>query len=201
VGVTLERPTEWAQREREGTRRRIWAVVLVALFCTSGSSGVASDPPPVSAGAPLTRGQIVAALGERNPKLSQVTSDRIAASIERCEEDQGLSRGLVLAVLLHESDARPEARSPKGAIGLMQVMPHMFAVLRLPGGVGHIESNVEAGCLLLADNIRRLGEDRGILAYFWGSAHGNDAYLRNVRAEIELLRRVEPADDDSRGRG
>jgi hypothetical protein len=68
----------------------------------------------------------------------------------------------VLAVLMQESSARPGAHSPKGAIGLMQVMPHMYEVLALPGSAAHVEANIEAGCTLLADNIRRLGEERGI---------------------------------------
>ncbi len=66
--------------------------------------------------------------------------------------------------------------------GLMQVMPHMFKALDLPGNAGHLEANIEAGCLLLADNIRRLGEEDGVSAYFWGSSIRGDGYLRKVIA-------------------
>jgi hypothetical protein len=69
----------------------------------------------------------------------------------------------------------------------MQVMPHMFRALRLPGNVAHIEANIEAGCLLLADNIRRLGEDDGISAYYWGRRIRGDGYLRRVRTVLERL--------------
>jgi hypothetical protein len=128
----------------------------------------------------LERG-VVAALAAKAPRLDHALSTRIAASIARCEREQALAPDLVLAVLMQESSGRPGARSPKGAIGLMQVMPHMYEVLALPGGVAHVEANIEAGCRLLADNIERLGEERGISTYFWGTHDGNDLYLRGVQ--------------------
>ena len=77
----------------------------------------------------------------------------------------------------------------------MQVMPHMQATLDIAGNSTTIESNVEAGCKILADNIARLGEDRGISAYFWGSKRDNDWYLRRVRsAQREAQRYLEAAE-------
>jgi hypothetical protein len=131
--------------------------------------------------------RIERALRATNRRLDASTSERIAHAILRCEREQKLDPDLVLAVLLVESSGRPEARSSKGAIGLMQVMPHMFEELRLPGNVAHIEANVEAGCLLLADNMRRLGEERGISAYFWGGTIQGDGYLRRVRSVLDTL--------------
>ena len=101
----------------------------------------------------------------------------------------GLEPELVTAVLIVESGARPWARSRKGAVGLMQVMPHMALPMGLPGNLTTIESNIEAGCLILADNIRRLGEENGISAYFWGSDIRGVAYLDRVRAARATLRR------------
>jgi hypothetical protein len=57
----------------------------------------------------------------------------------------------------------------------------MYEVLALPGSAAHVEANIEAGCRLLADNIRRLGEERGISTYFWGNHDGNDLYLQGVQ--------------------
>ena len=95
---------------------------------------------------------------------------------------------LVTAVLIVESDARPWAESGKGAIGLMQVMPHMAEALPLSGNLATIESNVEAGCFILADNIRRLGEARGISSYFWGRRIRGIAYLQKVQRARERVR-------------
>ncbi|MBW2281216.1 MAG: transglycosylase SLT domain-containing protein [Deltaproteobacteria bacterium] len=133
------------------------------------------------------RGRIVTRVLEQNPRLGTQTAGRIAQALQRCHSDHGVSPHITLAVMIVESDVRPSARSPKGAIGLMQVMPHMFDGLGLPGNIAHIETNIEAGCMLLADNIRRLGEDRGISAYFWGSWIRGTEYLSKVNAVRETL--------------
>ena len=94
---------------------------------------------------------------------------------------QALDAELVTAIVLVESSARPWARSPKGAQGLMQVMPHMSRSMGLAGNLNTIETNIEAGCRILADNIRRLGEEDGISAYFWGSEIRGEGYLERVQ--------------------
>ena len=126
--------------------------------------------------------RVAGLLGEWNPHLVTSDRERIARAVQKSARSYELPTDLVMAVIFVESNARPGARSPKGALGLMQVMPHMQATLDLVGNSTTIESNVEAGCQILADNIRRLGEDRGILAYFWGSKRGSDWYLRRVRS-------------------
>ena len=120
-------------------------------------------------------------LGEWNPELSDHQRRRITTSLERCAKEQGLAPELVAAVIRVESGARPWVRSRKGAIGLMQVMPHMVENMNLAGNLTTIEKNIEAGCRILADNIRRLGEDDGISAYFWGSDIRGVAYLARVK--------------------
>ena len=124
---------------------------------------------------------IPARLGEWNPNLSADQRQRITASLGRCTKEHGLAPELVAAVIRVESGARPWVRSRKGAIGLMQVMPHMVEDMDLAGNLTTIENNIEAGCRILADNIRRLGEDDGISAYFWGSDIRGVAYLSRVK--------------------
>jgi len=53
-----------------------------------------------------------------------------------------------------------------------------------------VETNVEAGCVILAHNIRRLGEEDGISAYFWGSEIRSVAYLNRVRSARVFYRRL-----------
>jgi soluble lytic murein transglycosylase-like protein len=139
------------------------------------------------------RGRMVAVLLNTNPNLGPVTATRIANAVLRCGEESALPPELVMAVMLVESSARPSARSDKGAVGLMQVMPYMFEELPLPGSVAHIEANIEAGCLLLADNIGRLGEEDGISAYFWGRRIQGKGYLRRVRTVLRDLALQPPA--------
>ena len=108
------------------------------------------------------------------------SEERVIEAVLRSSRRYGLDPYLVTAVLLVESDARPWAESGKGAIGLMQVMPYMAEKLPLAGNLATIESNVEAGCYILADNIRRLGEKKGISTYFWGRRIRGVAYLEKV---------------------
>ena len=163
------------------SRRAHWAVILAALSLASPATS-----PPGGAerawGPELDRSRITGIVRAMNGRLAEPRAQRIAHAVLRCQQDRGLAPELVLAVMTVESHMRPTARSQKGAVGLMQVMPHMFERLGLPGPIWHLETNVEAGCLLLADNIRRLGEVDGISAYFWGGQIGDEGYLRRVLA-------------------
>jgi soluble lytic murein transglycosylase-like protein len=161
-------------------------VLLLAAPAAERLALVTRDDAALS-GAEAAQLRVETILRRANPRLGSVTSRRIADAVMRCGENQGLDPDLVVGVMLVESSARPHVRSTKGAIGLMQVMPHMFRALQLPGNVAHLEANIEAGCLLLADNIRRLGEDDGISAYYWGRRIGGDGYLRRVRSVLEEL--------------
>ena len=129
-------------------------------------------------------------VSEVNPGLSAVQKRRIGEAVIRNSEKYELDPELVTAVVIVESHARPWVVSRKGAVGLMQVMPHMVGGMRLAGNLTTIESNIEAGCVILADNIRRLGEDDGISAYFWGSDIRGVAYLDRVREARESIRRL-----------
>lgn len=180
-------------------RRRAWLlVVLAAVLAADGTVWTPSDPAaPVGVVArdPAAReedprAQIERVLRRANPTLSGAELGRIGAAVVRYGSKYGLAPDLVTAVLLVESGARPWAVSPKGARGLMQVMPHMMRPMGMVGNLSTIETNIEAGCIILADNIRRLGESDGISAYFWGSAIRGDGYLDRVQAARAQLRRA-----------
>jgi soluble lytic murein transglycosylase-like protein len=148
--------------------------------------------PPVSADAPpsaVDEASIARVLARENPQLAGPELARIARAVLRYSAKYDLDPDLVTAVIMVESSALPSARSPKGAMGLMQVMPAMLEPLRLVGNFTTVESNIEAGCLILADNIRRMGEADGILAYFWGPNIRGVAYLERVRAVQAEVRR------------
>ncbi len=179
-------------------RRRGWLLVgLAALLAADGPVSAPTPPEPAGVAALVARERgedphagIVRVLRRVNPTLSGVELDRIGAAVVRYGSKYGLAPDLVTAVLLVESGARPWAVSPKGARGLMQVMPHMMRPMGMVGNLSTIETNIEAGCIILADNIRRLGEADGISAYFWGSAIRGDGYLDRVQAARAQLRRA-----------
>jgi soluble lytic murein transglycosylase-like protein len=184
-------------------RSRFALLTALALLLASGRSdlpsvdagGVAltdSDAPPAVAEAPAVFGRetIIAVLHEVNPRLNESELRRIATAVLHSSAKYRIDPQLVTAVLWEESDARPWVRSPKGAIGLMQVMPHMSAQMEIAGNLTTIEKNIELGCLILSDNIRRLGVEDGISAYFWGSNIRGVAYLHRVLEKRASVRRL-----------
>lgn len=174
-------------------RVRVFALTAMALMLVSGSpdtaTSVASLDAPEQAGeAGFGAPQIERFLRQANAALSDSDVRRTTAAIVRYSAKYDLDPLLVTQVIWVESGARPWVRSPLGAVGLMQVMPHMAESLGLSGNLTTIESNVEAGCWILADNIRRLGEEDGISAYFWGSDIRSVGYLHRVRKARATVR-------------
>ena len=139
---------------------------------------------------PAITAALVEHLRDRNSSLSAEEQRRVIEAVLRSSRRYGLDPYLVTAVLLVESDARPWAVSGKGAVGLMQVMPYMAEQLPLAGNLTTIESNVEAGCFILADNINRLGEAKGISSYFWGRRIRGVAYLEKVQETRARVRQA-----------
>jgi len=182
-----EEPRVSRVRAQTGAHGRACALLLLAcsIFLVSGSDARHHGPltsvlPSASATSESALARVRRSLARANPVLAARDHARIASAVVRYSERYGLDPDLVTAVVLVESDARPWAHSPKGAVGLMQVMPHMMGPLDLAGNAATIESNIEAGCFILSGNIERLGEARGISAYFWGSRIRNASYLEKV---------------------
>ena len=185
----------------QARRLRLQAVLLAVLalwFVDSGLPALSETGEESAGSSTLVSGEIESGaelealatlLSGVNPELDAGQVDRIASAVLRYSAKYELDPELVTAVLLVESSVRPWARSPKGAVGLMQVMPHMMEPLQLAGNAATIEANIEAGCWILASNIRRLGEEAGISSYFWGSDIRGLAYLEKVRAAREEVRR------------
>jgi soluble lytic murein transglycosylase-like protein len=178
-------------------RRRGWLLVAFAVAlaadgklpaATPGASDAAAVQAAPVAAAPSRTAAIAEVLRRANPTLSGAELDRIGHAVVRYSGKYELDPELVTAVMLVESSARPWAASPKGARGLMQVMPYMIRPMRMVGNLSTIETNIEAGCMILADNIRRLGESDGISAYFWGSEIRDTGYLSRVQAARARLR-------------
>ncbi len=185
LGVSTNIPGGFHLRRAQVVLLTVLAVGLVADVAPRVNAGAAT----VAKSARTDHGaRIAAILQSHNPVLSPPQSDRIGRAIVRSASKYALDPDLVTAVLLVESGGRPWARSRMGAVGLMQVMPYMVTEMELAGNLTTIESNVEAGCAILADNIRRLGEDDGISAYFWGSNIRGVAYLDRVRAARAAVR-------------
>ncbi|MBI5874602.1 MAG: transglycosylase SLT domain-containing protein [Deltaproteobacteria bacterium] len=136
-------------------------------------------------------------LAKVNPKLTIIEIYAICSLVEKYSSLQEIDPYLVMAIIIVESSGRSFAVSPKGAIGLMQVMPHMAEELGLDADLFDIDTNIRLGTFILADNIRRWGYHKGIERYFWGTTPpppllrgtgaADDRYIGKVLKTLEEI--------------
>ncbi len=130
----------------------------------------------------LSLGRMIA---DVNPELNIEEIYEIGEAVEKYSALHGLDPYLVIAIIIVESSGRSFAVSPKGAVGLMQVMPHMAEELGLDADLFEIDTNIRLGTFILADNIRRWGYHEGIERYFWGTGAADNRYISKVLRVME----------------
>lgn len=112
--------------------------------------------------------------------------------IERVAREQGLPADLIKAVALVESGFDPHAESPKGAQGLMQLMPATAAQYGVEDAFDPLQ-NLRAGTIHLRRLLDEFGGDLvlALAAYNAGSGavrrHGG---VPNYRETREYVRKV-----------
>lgn len=142
-------------------------------------------PPPPRPGAP--RGPGAASGPPRRPPASGLLPadpgpprGRHDAAVVRAAARHRLDPDLVRAVIRHESGWNPAARSPKGALGLMQLMPSTARLL----GVDPLdpEDNIEGGTRYLASLLALFDGDldAALVGYVAGPGYARD-WLRGRR--------------------
>jgi soluble lytic murein transglycosylase-like protein len=89
--------------------------------------------------------------------------------IDKVAQEQGVDAKLVRAVIQVESAYRPRARSRKGAMGLMQLMPETARQYAVANPYDPA-SNIEAGIKHLKSLMQRLPLDLALAAYNAGEA-------------------------------
>ncbi len=116
----------------------------------------------------------------------------LARLAEEASRRYGLDPALVLAVVGVESGFRPEAVSPKGAQGLMQLMPRTAAALGVSDPLDP-EQNLDAGVRHLESLLKLYNGDltRALAAYNAGSGaverHGGVPPYRETRAYVKRV--------------
>ncbi|AXF18696.1 lytic transglycosylase [Paraburkholderia caledonica] len=114
-----------------------------------------------------TNGRQSVVIQPRNPlspdpvqQASAAAAARVIAFspiIDRAARAAGLDSALLMAVIEVESGGNPQAVSPKGATGLMQLMPGT-AVRLGASDLFDVDQNVTAGARYLKDLMRQFGD-------------------------------------------
>ena len=137
-----------------GARVRSLIMTAIVLAMMGGSISVVSATSAKSHSAPM------AAI---NP------ADPYAADIAEASRRFGIPESWIRAVMRVESSGRVQAVSPKGAIGLMQIMPDTWAGLRLRYRLGRNphdpHDNILAGAAYLREMHDRFGAAGFLAAY------------------------------------
>ena len=145
-------------RRARGWRQLLCGGIVVALLIGSGvacAEPIAAKPPSIAA-----------------------TTDPVAAFVAEASQRSGIPASWIRAVMQAESGGDVRAVSPKGAMGLMQIMPETWAALRLRYGLGadpfDPHDNIIAGAAYLRELHDRYGSPGFLAAYNAGPARYED---------------------------
>lgn len=126
------------------------------------------------------------ALAQSSAAGQAVSGDPYAAHIAEASQRFGIPAAWIRAVQGVESGGDMRAVSPKGAMGLMQIMPDTWAGLRLRYRLGRDpfdpRDNIMAGAAYLREMHDRYGNVVGMLAAYNAGPARYDDYLATGRA-------------------
>ncbi|QRZ15750.1 lytic transglycosylase domain-containing protein [Paracoccus methylovorus] len=125
-------------------------------------------------------------LAQPVPSVAHESSDPFAAYVAEASLRFGIPANWIRAVRHVESRSNPQAVSPKGAMGLMQVMPETWAALRARHALGDDpfdpRDNILAGAAYLREMHDRYGTVAGMLAAYNAGPGRYDEHLVSGRA-------------------
>jgi hypothetical protein len=165
----------------------LFAVVTsAALVLAIGLAPSRAEPVEPAAGSPLWPGAApVDAITAPPPSPTHPAGDPYAAFVTEASRRFGVPESWIRAVMRTESAGDPHATSPKGAMGLMQVMPQTWAELSARYGFGpdayDPRENILAGTAYLREMHDRYGTVDGMLAAYNAGPGRYDDHLATGR--------------------
>jgi soluble lytic murein transglycosylase-like protein len=103
--------------------------------------------------APATAPRPTSETAGETTSRAQLADQPFAAQVAKAARESALDPALVHALIYVESRYNPAARSPKGALGLMQILPETASRYGVTGAGISIDANLEAGTRYLRDLI------------------------------------------------
>jgi hypothetical protein len=171
-----------------GSRVLLSSIMATLIACgaiVAAASSVSADPPPT---------RRVSTAG---------TVDPWAAHIAEAAKRFAIPERWIRAVMTVESSGDRTARSSKGAIGLMQVMPKTWSELRVRHGLGNDpwqpRDNILAGAAYLREMHDRYGSIAAMLAAYNAGPKRYDGHLASGRAlpaeTVDYVAKIAPMID------
>lgn len=120
--------------------------------------------------------------------------------IEQASKTYGVDAGLLRAVIRAESNFRNESTSPKGAMGLMQIMPATAKDLGIQDAYDPRE-NIMGGARYLKSLLDRYGGDipTALAAYNWGMGNVERSPEKLPRETRVYISRIQQFMDEGKG--
>jgi soluble lytic murein transglycosylase-like protein len=152
----------------------------------------------------LYKGPVVASAEGVRPLVQAIIPQKaslpVAAAIQGAAAHHALSQALIAAVAWQESRMRQDAISPKGAQGVMQLMPATAQGLQV--NAGDLCANVDGGAAYLAQMLDRFDGDivKTLAAYNAGPEavdryHGVPPYPQTQAYVAAVLNRLADSSD------
>ena len=180
-----------SERRASSTDDRWWrgpaarVTTTTSVMSAPSPAGPTATPPPAPASQPIAPPLGSIQLAPAAPPEVRLTA-RVPAQIRRWEplilkaaRKHDVDPALIAAVMMTESSGNPQAVSPKGAVGLMQVLD----------GPADPEANIEIGVGMLSSHLHRFGSiDLALAAYNAGPGnvleHGGVPPFQETREHI-----------------
>lgn len=168
------------------------------LLKSLGDGGEIPEPAPDALGMLAAGGIREAASGEASKYQQQVPKydgslsyEELAPIIRQASETYGVDEDLIRAVIKAESNFQVLSTSPKGARGLMQLMPETAREMGVTDSYNPVE-NIMGGTRYLKGLLNRYqgNVSRALAAYNWGAGNVEKYPDRLPRETREYITRV-----------
>lgn len=146
-----------AYQAASAEQKQNWFLEIVEN--TTGGSG---------GGLGKTQGQVGSSYSTTANNAPIASAKNYAHIVNKYAQESGVSPSLINAMIHTESTFNPNARSPVGAQGLMQLMPGTAKQMGTSNGFNP-EENIRGGARYIAKQIKTFGDlDTALMAYNWG---------------------------------
>lgn len=179
--------------------RRVLALAAGLAWGTACAADPAAKPSPYKLVLPAAEGwrlantELYRLAAPPRPAAAALAAKPFAREIDSAARSVNLDPALLHAIIHVESRHQAQAVSPKGAMGLMQVMPDTGARFGVPRPDKSVEANLKAGSLYLRALMQQFDGRLDLVLAAYNAGEG--AVLRHAMAipPYEETRRYVPA--------